>query len=224
MASRSKNSGNGGSGGSTPTLDSATTGAIEQLTSVAQSAVQSAQTHSEALATAQSGLDEAIAQARAANERIVALGGSPIDLPSTNGAATATAPRRRRNSGGQRSSSSAPRTSGRRRPRNPYDFPTSILIAMAGSRVGTEFDNAAIQAALNINQDGGFRTNANETSLRTQITQNIGRVMDGKHEAPKGSFVQVRRGVYAITSEGKAFVKGCSLADAVEADESESSD
>ena len=222
MASK-KNSGNGGSGGSPPTLDSATTGAIEQLTSVAQGAVATAQTHSEALATAQTGLDEAIAQATAANERIVALGGTPIEIPSSNGTATATAPRRRRNSGG-RSSSSAPRTSGRRRPRNPYDFPTSILIAMAGSRVGTEFDNAAIQAALRINQDGGFRTNANETSLRTQITQNIGRVMDGNHEAPKGSFVQVRRGVYAITSEGKAFVKGCSLADAVEADESESSD
>lgn len=204
--------------GKTPTTESVTADAVANLTSVANAAVETAQAHANSISEAQTNLDEALAAAQAANASIVALGGDPIDLSSFG----VKGGRGRRKGSGSRSSGTSSRSSGssgtNARSQNPYDLPTSVLIVMAEQRVGSHFRNADVLEAL---QSGGYQTSAQPKSFSTQITQTLTRLASGEDgaaadEIPAGLVEKVERGVYALTSEGKKYVKGMSLSDVAE--------
>ena len=198
---------------STNGLDAVTSSAVNEFTAVAEQAATQAKSIASSMAVQQAELDQALAQAQAANGHIAALGGSPVDLSGLG----VSAPKGKR---GRKPGSGKASTGGQKRPRNPYDLPTSIMIAMAGSRVGTEFNNDAVREAL---ETGGYKTSAKETSFRTQITQNLSKLVNNEFAPaiPKGSVTQVSRGVYALTATGKNAIKGYSLSDNPDAEETE---
>lgn len=115
-----------------------------------------------------------------------------IDLSGLDYCVVTSAPKRRqRRSGG---GSTGPRGS------KPCTLPDGILIAMNGSRKGTEFGIAEVHEAVQADPVN-YPFSGEEATQRTQINQNLGALVKAGHVE------RIGRGVYVITADGQAAAK-----------------
>jgi len=157
------------------TVASVTANAISELEGLAQTAQGNVDTHRASMEAAQTALEAAQSELDEINSQLVVLsGGSPK-------------PRRTRSSRTQADTGNPFR---RGRGNNDFVLPGSIACYMNQWEVGEEFTPAGIAG------DDGFEYETSGSSLRTQITQSLGALVE------MGICKNPSHGVYTLTARG----------------------